>query len=128
MVGTVAFTLKYIFQIHSIEVTQFNFTNLLKFCSIYYHLITAFCCPVDRRCKYYFHYKYMDFYSEENKRGGTNIDETLYNEITLFVPFSIFNINSAVSTMVHILDGNSEIVAHVKSNLCSLICLRHLIR
>ena len=70
----------------------------------------------------------MDFYSEENKRGGTNIDETLYNEITLFVPFSIFNINSAVSTMVHILDGNSEIVAHVKSNLCSLICLRHLIR
>ena len=27
-----------------------------------------------------------------------------------------------------ILDGNSEIGAHVRSNLCYLICLRHLIR
>ena len=30
--------------------------------------------------------------------------------------------------MVLILDGNSEIGAHVWSNLCYLICLRHLIR
>ena len=27
-----------------------------------------------------------------------------------------------------ILDGNSEIDAHIRSNLCYLICLRHLIR
>ena len=31
-------------------------------------------------------------------------------------------------TMVLILDGNSEIVAHVRSKHCYLICLRHLIR
>jgi len=31
-------------------------------------------------------------------------------------------------TMVLILNGNSEIGTHVKSNLCYLICLRHLIR
>ena len=30
--------------------------------------------------------------------------------------------------MVLICDGNSEIGAHVESNLCYLICLRHLIR
>ena len=30
--------------------------------------------------------------------------------------------------MVFILDGNSYIGAHVRSNLCYLICLRHLIR
>ena len=30
--------------------------------------------------------------------------------------------------MVLILDGNSEIGSHVRSNLCCLICLRHLIR
>ena len=29
--------------------------------------------------------------------------------------------------MVLILDGNSEVVAHIKNNLCHLICLRHLI-
>ena len=31
-------------------------------------------------------------------------------------------------TMVLILDGNPEIGAHVRSNLCYLICLRHLIK
>ena len=30
--------------------------------------------------------------------------------------------------MVHILDGNSEIDAHVRSNLCNCMCVRHLIR
>ena len=30
--------------------------------------------------------------------------------------------------MVYILDGNSAIGAHIRSNLCSLIGLRHLIR
>ena len=30
--------------------------------------------------------------------------------------------------MVLILDGKSEIVAHVRSNLCYLICFGHLIR
>ena len=30
--------------------------------------------------------------------------------------------------MVLLLDGNSEIGAHVRSNLCYLICLRHLIK
>ena len=31
-------------------------------------------------------------------------------------------------SMVLILDGNFELAAHVRSNLCYLICLRHLIR
>ena len=30
--------------------------------------------------------------------------------------------------MVLLLDGNSEMVSHVRSNLCYLICLRWLIR
>ena len=33
-----------------------------------------------------------------------------------------------VTTMVLIADGSSEIGANVRSNLCHLICLRHLIR
>ena len=33
-----------------------------------------------------------------------------------------------IVSMVLILDGNSEIGAHVRSNLCYFICLRHLIR
>ena len=33
-----------------------------------------------------------------------------------------------VTIMVLILDGNSEIGAQVRSNLCYLICLKHLIR
>ena len=35
---------------------------------------------------------------------------------------------AAVQIMVVILDGNSEIGAHVRSNLCYLICLWHLLR
>ena len=30
--------------------------------------------------------------------------------------------------MVLILDGRSEMGAHVRSNLCNLICVRHLVR
>ena len=32
-----------------------------------------------------------------------------------------------VQSLVLISDGNSEIGAHVRSNLCSLVCLRHLL-
>ena len=35
---------------------------------------------------------------------------------------------TVVAGMVLILDGNSEICAHVRSNLCYLIFSRHLIR
>ena len=35
---------------------------------------------------------------------------------------------TAVTARVHILDGNSEIGAHARSNLCYLICVRHLNR
>ena len=34
----------------------------------------------------------------------------------------------SVESMALILDGNSGIGAHVKNNLCYLICLRHMIR
>ena len=34
----------------------------------------------------------------------------------------------SLNIMVHILGGKSEIGAHVKSNLCYLVCLRHLNR
>ena len=40
----------------------------------------------------------------------------------------MFDLNFTVPHMVLILDGNSEIGAHVGSNICYLICLRHLIR
>ena len=36
--------------------------------------------------------------------------------------------NLVDKTMIPIKDGNSEINAHVRSNFCDLICLRHLIR
>ena len=39
-----------------------------------------------------------------------------------------YNVLMSVPCRVHILDGNSEIGAHVRSNLCYFICLRHLIR
>ena len=38
------------------------------------------------------------------------------------------NAATAVQIMVLISNGNSEIDAHVRSNLCYLICSRHLIR
>ena len=40
-----------------------------------------------------------------------------------YLPFSFI-----IFTMVLRLDGNSEIGAHVRNNLCYLICVRHLIR
>ena len=43
-------------------------------------------------------------------------------------PIYIVTYNGCVQCMVLMLDGNSEIGAHVKKNLCYLICLRHLNR
>ena len=40
----------------------------------------------------------------------------------------LFFLYYTVESMVLIVDGNSEIDAHVGSNLCYLICLRHSIR
>ena len=40
----------------------------------------------------------------------------------------IVSIYTPVGTMVLIRDGNSQIGAHIRSNLCYLICLRHFIR
>ena len=44
---------------------------------------------------------------------------------------NFYNVNNGPETgpaMAFILDGNSEIDAHVRSDLCYFICLRHLIR
>ena len=65
---------------------------------------------------------------EENKittkeRGGGWRKET-----TLSIMMTEMPICRNVATMVLILDGNSEIGAHVRSNLCYLSCLKHLIR
>jgi len=40
----------------------------------------------------------------------------------------VFSINSTNVIMVLILDGNSEMGAHVRSNLLYVICIIHLIR
>ena len=45
---------------------------------------------------------------------------------TCFLYGKVSKVNGRTTyTMVPILDGNSEICAHVRSNLCYLICLRH---
>ena len=51
-------------------------------------------------------------------------------EITLYISIMLTNhiYFLLALNMVFVLDGNSEIVAHVRSNLCYLIRIRHLIK
>ena len=56
-----------------------------------------------------------------------NIHKILISYLPIIVINSAQDITK-VRKPIHILDGNSEIGAHVRSNLCYLICLRRLIR
>ena len=72
------------------------------------------------------------------KKSSFNIQNTCSSTIGLLCtesprcldPFHIvtYNIKGVKTIKVLILHGISEIGAHVKSNICYLICSRHLIR
>ena len=78
------------------------------------------------------------FFPEKSNQSNqmTTTDETAYEyhehvswsgNVMLYALNRISVINPR-NTMVLILDGNSELGAHVRSHLCYLICCRHLIR
>ena len=55
------------------------------------------------------------------------IETEIEIEIEIEIKNELFGYQGTEFIMVLTLDGNSEIGAHVRSNLCYLICLRHLI-
>ena len=61
------------------------------------------------------------------ERWDLDNDKTCIHEKNACLSIFLFDFSSRETQGTHILDGTSEIGAHVRSNLCYLIGLRHLI-